>query len=60
MRNYVLDSYAVLAYFQDESGAAEVGRRLVGGAVVTGDPEFEKAEKLVPVFWLPRKDMRLP
>lgn len=140
MRNYVLDSYAVLAYFQDESGAAEVERllaeaaagetalflsavnlgeaayiisrkagtdkrdlfllavealplrvvsadkelalaaaefkanlpmafvdcfaialaRLVGGAVVTGDPEFEKAEKLVPVFWLPRKDMRLP
>ena len=134
MKNYVLDSYAVLAYFQDEAGAAEVegllakaateevalfmsavnlgeaayivGRKaglekrdlfllavealplrvisadkqlalaaaefktdlpiafgdcfalalakLLGGTVVTGDPEFEKAEKLVPIFWLPR------
>jgi ribonuclease VapC len=135
VKNYVLDSYAVLAYFQDEAGAAEVEgllakaatgeialflsavnlgeaayivsrkagpdkrdlfllavdalplrvinadkqlaltaaefkadlpiafadcfalalAKLLGGTVVTGDPEFEKAERLVPVFWLPRK-----
>ncbi|MBC7342040.1 MAG: type II toxin-antitoxin system VapC family toxin [Clostridia bacterium] len=28
MRNYVLDSYAVLAYFQDEPGAEEVEKLL--------------------------------
>lgn len=27
----------------------------VGGCVVTGDPEFEKTEKRVPIRWLPRK-----
>ena len=26
----------------------------LGAAVVTGDPEFEKVEALVPVEWLPR------
>lgn len=29
----------------------------VGGCVVTGDPEFEKAEKQVQVYWLPRKEV---
>jgi len=28
----------------------------LGGCVVTGDPEFEKAEKQVQVYWLPRKE----
>jgi len=27
----------------------------VGGTVVTGDPEFQKAENQVPARWLPRK-----
>lgn len=29
--------------------------RQVGGEVVTGDPEFEKAQGIAPVRWLPRK-----
>lgn len=29
--------------------------RQVGGEVVTGDPEFEKAEGIATVKWLPRK-----
>jgi ribonuclease VapC len=135
VRNYVLDSYAMLAYFQNEAGAqtvqqlfsesvskesvlfiscinlgeiAYITRRKsgpetadiimsavdllpievvgvdrelalsaaeikadypisyadcfalalaerVGGAVVTGDPEFEKVGDLVPIQWLPHK-----
>ncbi|MGB9887344.1 MAG: type II toxin-antitoxin system VapC family toxin [Moorellales bacterium] len=135
MKNYVLDSYGVLAYFQDEAGAGEVEgllaraaageialflsavnlgeaayivsrkagpekrdffllavdalplrvvdadkplaltaaefkadlpiafadsfalapAKLLGGTVVTGDPEFKRAERFVPVFWLPAK-----
>jgi ribonuclease VapC len=135
VKSYVLDSYAVLAYFQDEEGAAQVegllreaaagkaslilsavnlgevayitqrkagagGRRKLlsaldvlpvaivdadrglalaaaeikakhavsyadcfalalarrsGGTVVTGDPEFKKAEGVAPVHWLPGK-----
>lgn len=135
MKNYVLDSYAVLTYFQDEEGAAQVeellreadqgkatlflstvnlgevayitqrkagteGRRKLltaldllpvtvvdadrslalkaaeikakqaisyadcfalalarqsGGTVITGDPEFKKAEKTAPIHWLPEK-----
>lgn len=29
--------------------------RKVGGPVITGDPEFQKAEKQVSIHWLPRK-----
>jgi len=29
----------------------------VSGSVVTGDPEFKKAEKQVPIHWLPRKSV---
>ncbi|MGB9920593.1 MAG: PIN domain-containing protein, partial [Moorellales bacterium] len=29
--------------------------KLLGGTVVTGDPEFKRAERFVPVFWLPAK-----
>lgn len=135
MKNYVLDSYALLAYFQNEAGADEVKRlfkeaaagrvalflsavnlgeaayiarrkagaerqralvfalealpltivdvgkeqalaaaeikaghaisfadsfalalaRQVEGQVVTGDPEFEAAEGIAPIKWLPRE-----
>ncbi len=135
MKNYVLDSYAVLMYFQDETGAnkveelfrqasqgtavmlistinlgeiAYITQRKAGlegkikllhaidllpitvvdadrslalkaaaikarhaisyadcfalalaqineGTVVTGDPEYKKIEKLVPIHWLPEK-----
>jgi len=32
----------------------------VGGSVVTGDPEFEKVEDLVPVVWLDHIDLPEP
>ena len=36
---YILDSFALLAFLEDEAGA-------------TGDPEFKKAEDLVSVHWI--------
>jgi len=41
---YVLDSYAILAYFQAEPGGLKVKE--------LGDPEFKQVESLVILFWL--------
>ncbi len=140
MKSYVLDSYAVLTYFQNEKGADQVEEMLRGavegkitlflstvnlgevvyitqrkvgeegrrkllsaldllpltvidadralallaagikakhaisyadcfalalalqsrGAVITGDPEFKKAEKIAPIIWLPEKPKQKP
>jgi ribonuclease VapC len=31
-----------------------------GGAVITGDPEFKKGEKIAPIIWLPEKPKQKP
>ena len=49
-KGYVFDSFALLAHF----GAAVLAQQLQG-AVVTGDPEFQKVAALVEVLWLPQR-----
>ena len=43
MDGYVLDTFALMAYFQGQE---------LGCKIVTGDPEFKEVEALVPVMWL--------
>ena len=65
--DYVVDSYALMAYLGGEAGAEQVkAHHAVSYAdafaialaqekeapVITGDPEFEKVEYLVKVIWL--------
>ena len=52
---YVLDSFAVLAHFQAESGGEKVLdllTRAARAALVTGDPEFKKLKDNPSLFWL--------
>ena len=43
---YILDSYALLAHFEDEESGAEEVR------FVTDDPEFKKFGAALPVAWI--------
>ena len=67
---YVLDSCAMLAYFQAEPGGLSVRELLeasyadafaaalaqeFGATLVTGDPEFRAVESRIAVMWLPNK-----
>ena len=44
---FVLDSFALLAFFRDEPAAALAQR--LSAAVVTGDPDFRQVEDLVRI-----------
>jgi PIN domain nuclease of toxin-antitoxin system len=65
VKTTVLDSYALLAYFEKEAGWHTVAQLLAAadcfaaglakrtdGDLLTGDPEFETLSDDVPVRWL--------